>query len=179
MRKENKMKTAVISYSLTGNNEALAASIADKMQATHIKVTEDKERTNWTIAWDMIFGKAPKIKPSAGIISGYDKIVLVGPVWMGGIASPLRAYVNEIKRTGKAYSFVSISGGALNDNPNLYDELVKKTGMKPQAVVDMHIKDLLPEEPTPTREMTSEYKVTGDDIVKLTDQAVGELAAPA
>ena len=43
------MKITVISYSLTGNNEALAASVAAALGAEHIKISEPKRRTIGTI----------------------------------------------------------------------------------------------------------------------------------
>ncbi|MCK4731406.1 MAG: flavodoxin family protein, partial [Methanophagales archaeon] len=55
------MKVTVISYSLTGNNEALAASIASEISAEHIRITESKPRTNVTIALDMLFNRTPKV----------------------------------------------------------------------------------------------------------------------
>ena len=169
------MKTAVISYSLTGNNSALAKSVARELGAAHIEVTEAKKRTNWTIATDLIFGKCPKVTPSADIVNSYETIVLVGPVWMSCVASPLHCYIKEIKRMGKEFSFVSISGGADHDNPKLIDDIVKRAGRAPKALVDMHIADLLPKEPVPTREMTSAYKVTEDDVKALTKTAVEKL----
>jgi flavodoxin len=38
------MKIKVISYSLTGNNQALATSIAAEFAAEHIKISESKPR---------------------------------------------------------------------------------------------------------------------------------------
>ncbi len=53
------MQTIVISYSLTGNNDALATSIATELVAKHIKIIESKPRTNGTIALDMLFNRTP------------------------------------------------------------------------------------------------------------------------
>lgn len=169
------MKTAVISYSLTGNNKALAASIAQKLGAQHIEVTEPKKRTMMTIVFDLMFNKCPKTVPSSDVVSDYDNIVLVGPVWMSCFASPLRCYIKQVKKLDKDYSYVSISGGADHDNPKLINDIVKWAGKNPRKLIDLHISDLLPKEVTPTREMTSEYKINEAEVAALSEQAAKEL----
>lgn len=60
----------------------------------------------------------------------------------------------------------------MNDNPGLPGTLKRKTGIEPAAVVDLHIADLLPTEPKPTPQVTSEYRLTMQDIENLTKRAV-------
>jgi flavodoxin len=48
------MKAVVISYSLTGNNGDLAASLAATLGAEHVRITEPKSRAMGTIVLDMI-----------------------------------------------------------------------------------------------------------------------------
>jgi flavodoxin len=169
------MKIAIISYSLTGNNEALANRIASEMKTEHIRVTENKRRSTVKILTDMIFGRTPKVRPGTEVMECYDTIVFVGPVWMGQAASPLRAYFGELKAKAVKYAYVSISGGALGSNPKLAADLKKRTGKDPELVIDRHIADLLPKEPKPTTKDTSAYHVTGGDIEKLTNRMLGEL----
>jgi hypothetical protein len=52
----------VISYSLTGNNEALAASLARAFDAEHIRVVESGRRTMATNAFDVIFNRTPRVQ---------------------------------------------------------------------------------------------------------------------
>lgn len=169
------MKTAIISYSLTGNNDALAGRIAEELKAEHIKITEPRQRTNGTIAADIMFGRTPKTEPSAQVLSSYDLVIFVAPVWMGQPAFPLKSYLKHLKSHPQKYAFVSISGGALNDNPGLGGTLKKRTGAEPVALVDLHITDLLPAEPKPTSQITSAYRLTAENIEKLTKRAVGIL----
>jgi hypothetical protein len=56
------MKTSVISYSLTGNNEALAHSLAAALQAEHVRIAEVRQRTIGMIVLDMIFNRTPHIQ---------------------------------------------------------------------------------------------------------------------
>lgn len=166
------MKTVVMSYSFTGNNEALAQRIAEELKVEHIRITEPGKRTNGTIAADLIFGRTPPTEPKPHIMSSYGFIIFVAPVWIGQPAFPMRSYWKQIKKHPQKYAFVSISGGAMNDNPGLPGTLKSKTGVEPAAVVDLHIVDLLPFEPKPTTQATSAYRLTAQDTENLTKRAV-------
>jgi hypothetical protein len=170
------MKTTVISYSLTGNNDALAGGIASALAADHIRVTEPKPRKIGTIALDMLFNRTPKVDFSVEASAAGDRVVLSAPVWMGKIASPLRGVLKKLKGSMSSYTFVSVSGGADGGNPKLESELTKRTGKKPDAVIDMHIADLLPDNPKPSREDTSSYRLSTEDVEKMTDTVVKKLA---
>ena len=169
------MNIAVISYSMTGNNQALAKSVAEKISAEHIIVTEDKPRSNGTIIGDLLLGKTPKVRPAPADLKKYDAVILAGPVWIGKVATPLRAYLRYLKKDKSRYAFISISGGALGPNPKLGGELTKRTGRQPEALVDLHIAGLMPGDAKAERKDTSAYRLTAEDVEKLTDAAVSNL----
>jgi len=169
------MKIIIISYSLTGNNEALASSMAAELGAEHIRISEAKPRTYFTITLDMLFNRTPKVNPIADKVEDNDLVIFVGPVWMGQVAAPLRAYFKHLKGRLDQYAFVSISGGADGPNPKLAGELKKRVGKEPTAVIDLHIADLLPSDPKPTREDTSAYRLNDEDVRSLTDKIVKTL----
>jgi hypothetical protein len=93
---------------------------------------------------------------------------------MGQVATPLRAYLKQIK-TNQRYAYVSISGGADGPNPKLADELIKRTGQKPVALINLYIADLLPSDPKPTRKDTSAYQLNNNDVRKLTNETAKTL----
>ena len=169
------MKTAVVSYSITGNNDALAARVAGELGAEHFRVTEERKRTKGMIAADLVFRRTPRTQPGPNVLPPFELIIFVGPVWMGKAATPLRSYLKYLKKYPKPYAFLSISGGALNDNPDLAGDLRKRAGAKPAALVDLHIVDLLPPEPKPTPQDTSAYCLTGEDLEKLAERILGSL----
>lgn len=166
------MKIAVVSYSLTGNNEALAKSTAEEFAAEHIKITERKHRTTVSIIVDLIFNKTPQVQPTPDRLKNYDLILFVAPVWMGHVASPLRAYLKHLKTNSCKFAFISISGGAIGPNPELANELKKRTGREPVALIDQHIADMLPSDPKPTLKAVSAYRINNGQIKKLTDTIV-------
>ena len=169
------MKIKVISYSLTGNNEALAKCVAEKLGADHAVVRENKKRNMGTIVFDLLFNRTPKVLPKVEEMKENDMLLLFGPIWMGCVATPLKVYLKQIKKTGIKYAFISISGGADGPNTKLSDELIKITGKKPIAVIDLHIADLLPKNPKPTRDDTSKYRINRNDINKLSETVVQKL----
>lgn len=171
------MSIAVISYSYTGNNKALADSVAKKLSAEHIQITEQKKRTMGTIIFDVLFNRTPEVSPAPNIMEKHDMILLFTPIWMGMAASPMRAYFKYLKENPKKYSFISISGGAVNGNPAIEGKLEKLTGIKPTRLIDLHISDLLPSDTKPDMKATSSYKLTENDIEALSNKIIKELEA--
>ena len=171
------MNLVVVSYSLTGNNRALAQSVANRLQAKHIDVTEKrtKKRSMGTCAKELLFNLTPNTEPSADIISRDDSVLLVGPVWMGSVATPLRAYMKRIKQLGCPYAFLTISGGADGHNLKLESELLRRVKHAPLTVLDLTIADLKFKGANPTRDDTSRYRITEEDILVLNDQALPAL----
>ncbi len=176
------MKTAIISYSYTGNNEALATWVGEKLSLDHFRVSEHKKRKTLTIAVDMLFGRTPTVLPEGAVLDPYDLILFFAPVWMGQPATPLRSFFRYIKgKNGPSkYGFISLSGGSDHSNPLLAGDLEKRTGRPPYFLLDLHIADLLASDQTITRQMTSAYRINETDLCKLgtmiTDklQALGE-----
>lgn len=169
------MKTIIISYSLTGNNANLATSLAAALAAEHIRITEPKPRTMGTIMWDMMFHRTPKIEMAVDEVEHDDMLLFVGPVWMGKIATPLCACFKQLGPKIGQYAFIAISGGADGPNPKLADELKKRLGKEPVALIDLHIADLLPPESKPTRKDTMAYRITESEVKRLTDTIVATL----
>jgi len=169
------MKKMVVSYSMTGNNDDLAASLAVALGAEHVRITESKPRTMLTIVLDMFLNRTPKISMPPEKIEAYDGVFFVGPVWMGQIATPFRACFKQARQKIGKYAFISISGGADGPNTKLAGELKKRLGKEPVALIDLHIANLLPPEPKPTRDDTSAYRITESDVDYLTDTIVAAL----
>ncbi len=169
------MKKMIVSYSLTGNNDDLAASLAATLGAEHVRITEPKPRTMRTTVLDMLFNRTPKIVMPVEKTDAHDLVFFVGPVWMGQIATPFRACFKQLRKKVSRYAFISISGGADGPNPKIAGELKKKLGKEPIALIDLHIADLLSPEPKPTRDDTSAYRITESDVRYLTDKIVSTL----
>jgi flavodoxin len=157
------MKIAILTYSFTGNNARFAAHLASALSADQIPVTPLTKVTYGTITLDLIFSRKPAINFSEDALRAYDLVLLVAPVWMGQVAFPMRRCLDALRKNTQRYAFLSVSGGADSNNPKLSDELTKRTGRAPVFVLDQHIRTLLPAEPAPTRDDTSNYVLTDAD----------------
>jgi flavodoxin len=162
------MKTVIISYSLTGNNDALAASLAAALPAEHFRIAERRPRSMGRVMRDMAFRLSPSIELPDIDIGEEDLALFVGPVWMSQAASPFRACFKALSPRLHRYAFLSLSGGADGTNPGLAADLARRLGREPVALVDMHIADLLPREPKPTRKDTGAYRINDRDLAYLT-----------
>lgn len=169
------MNIVIISYSYTGNNTALADCVARDLSTKHIKVSVPQPFTMGTIVMDMLFSRIPKVTPPPEILGQYDLILLFGPVWMGHVASPLRAYLKYLNQKQVPYGFLSISGGADGGNPKLSAELLKRTGRAPAILLDQHIAELISTDTRADRKETAEYKIKEADIKLLSKQAISHI----
>lgn len=169
------MNIAVVSYSFTGNNDRFAESIAKALSAEHIRVEPNRPVTNGSIALDLILQRKPAVEPPPELLSRFDLLLFVAPVWMGQVAFPLRVYLAWLKRHPKAFGFLSISGGALSENPAIAAELARRAGTAPALVLDQHIYDLLPQEPKPTREDTEQFRLNDEDCARIAEIALKEI----
>lgn len=168
------MSIAIISYSLTGNNRKLAASLAAALAAEHVEITTEKPRPMGAIVLDMMLGRVPEVRPGPQVMEGYDRVLFLAPVWMGKAASPLRAYLRHLRAHPKPYAFMSISGGALNPNPGMEADLAKWAGRKPEAFLDMHISELFMAGKTDVgTKDTGSYLLTAADVERLTGIVTG------
>ena len=163
------MNIKVISYSYTGNNEALAADFAKEIGAEHLRITEPKKRTAGKIVRENLFNRDPKINLSGDEISTRDFAVFVGPFWFGKIASPLRAYFKQFKIIPSKYGFLSLCVGFDDpeDHQKLKAELEHMLGRAPEFVILKRIADILPPEPEPSQKMLTEYRINPEDLATL------------
>lgn len=168
------MKTTIVSYSKTGRNHALVTSLSSELFIEHIKISEEKTRTNFTIALDLLFNRTPKIRNITKKLRNSDVVILVGPVWLGKVAFPLRACLKEIKDSSLQYGFISLSGGGdgPSSNPNLTKELTQRTGRKPLVMMNFHVADLLSVSSKPTPKDIDNYKINKEDIKVLTKKTI-------
>lgn len=169
------MKTVIISYSATGNNDALATSIANDLDIDHIKITKPINKITFGIILTHLFNRVPKVEPMPNMIDKYDFIILCAPVWMGKVAAPLRPYLSYLKKNPHKYAFVSLCGGAAGPNTKLSYEITKRVGEKPTVFTEYYLSNLFPKEQKPVIKDTMDYIVNEDEIKKITNIVIKNL----
>lgn len=110
------MKSLIVYYSRTGNNETLAKILQEKLGCEIEKIEEYINRKGvlgfLRSGMQATFKKMSEIKPIKKDPKDYDLVVVVSPIWAGHIPSPVRTYiyVNKEKIRKMAFASVSYSG---------------------------------------------------------------------
>ncbi len=99
------MSTIVYYYSRTGNNKYLAEKIAKELNCTIEKI---RPRADIFIFYllKISFG----LKKFKNAPENFDRVILVGPIWMGRFVTPLKSFVSKYSASIKALSFVTCCG---------------------------------------------------------------------
>jgi len=167
------MKVGILCYSLSGNNERVASAVAERLGLELGKVFEPGVRRMLSTVLDIIFKRIPKVIPAPEVIGGYDLVVLFAPVWIGHIATPIRAYLDYIREKEVRYGLVTVSGGP---NPKVKDELIRRTGREPEFFVELSIVDLLPAGVKPTITSVMRYQLSAEDVKALSEKVVAVIS---
>lgn len=154
------MKTLVVYYSFTENNEKLARHLQEKLRCDIVKIETLKKRTGLSILFDLMFHRKPGIKTVPYYLRDYDHIIFVAPIWAGKIAMPLTTFLVNEKANIAQYSFITLCGGGNADQKKrIGDELRATIGKTPLKVVELWINNLLPAEKKNTIKYTSGYRI--------------------
>ncbi len=114
---EAEMKRLVVYYSLSGNTEAAAKKIAEKLGADLLKVDTEKAMPKSFAARIIVGGgqvmmnHIPKIKPLEKDPADYDEIILGSPIWNSKGVPAINAFLQDEKAAAKVTSLFFLSGG--------------------------------------------------------------------
>ena len=133
------MKTLVVYYSLTGNTDVVAQTLARDLGADLRRVEDvEKPEVNW---WFMISGgfaavrgAETPIKPVDASLQGYDRVFVGSPVWGGSPATPINTFIAQTDFTGKNVILFMTMGG--NDAAGALQKLRERIEKKGGKVVD-------------------------------------------
>lgn len=156
------MKEAIVYYSFSGNNEALAKELKRRTGFDLEKITELKKRAGFSILLDIIFKRTPGILKPKLELSQYDKVILIAPIWAGRIATPMKAFIKLEKGQIQKYSFITLCGNG--GNQKVSEELSQLFQKEPTSVLELKVNDLLPENEKNRIKYTSGYRVKAQDF---------------
>ena len=104
------MKTLVLFYSRTGSNKYLAERIATELKADMEEIHPKLNGLLFVIFSSLLrFGLGNK--PFRSAVYEYERVVVVGPVYMGTLIFPLRNALMKLPTTVKHVCFATSCGG--------------------------------------------------------------------
>ncbi|HEY9045521.1 MAG TPA: hypothetical protein VIN08_06475 [Ohtaekwangia sp.] len=161
------MKTLMVYYSFTHNNEVLAQELQKQLGCDILKIEDLKKRNGFSIFLDILFSRRPAIKYSPVSLTAYDRFIFIAPIWAGKIATPLKTFLINERTKIKHYSFITICGGREGQRDKITLELSAALRAMPDAVTELWINNLLQEDQKNSIKYTSSYQLTSGDLVRF------------
>jgi len=164
------MKAIIVYYSHSANNEALALDLKARLGCDLLKIEEQKERTGFTILLDLIFKRDAKIKKHKVLLSDYNTVVFIAPIWDAQIATPLKTFIKMEREHIKNYAFITVCSGREGQHKKITRQLTALTLKKPIIVTELVVNDLLPFDKKNKIKYTTPYRVKEEDFQVLKKQ---------
>ena len=158
------MKTIIVYYSHSANNESLARELKQRFGCDIVKIEEQKRRTSFTILLDLIFRRDAKIQKPDVFLSDYNTVIFISPIWDAKIATPLKSYIKMEKNNINNYAFITVCSGREGQRKMITDQLTQLIGKEPIIVTELVINDLLPAEQKNKIKYTTPYRIKKPDL---------------
>ena len=168
------MSLKIIAYSYRGNNVKLATALAKEFEAPLTILQETKKRKMMRTMLDIVFHKIPQ-PINLPEVKDNDHLLLVGPVWGGRPCLLFRSLLHSLASSQATYSYLSISGGNLTQNPKVRDYLLAWTGKEPRQLAIFSLNEVAKKE-IPQKQLMS-YVVDDQAIEQFTLQLKKQLTS--
>ena len=159
------VKTLIVYYSFTGNNEALAFQLQDRLACDILRIEEKKKRRGISILFDLIFKRRPRLEKYSIDWPAYQNFIFVAPIWAGKIGTPMLTFLQQERNNIRDYSFITLCGGAAGQKDKIQDFLASTQKFRPLAVEELWVNDLLKPEQREQIKYTTGYRVKVEDWV--------------
>lgn len=131
------LRILIVCYSMSGHTRELAAEIGRALGAEVEEIREPRPRRGLSGVWramvDVLTHREPPIEPARLDPTGYDLLVLGGPIWAGHIASPVRSYARRYASRAAHVAFFCTEGGRGADQA--FSELEQLCARTPVATL--------------------------------------------
>lgn len=159
------MKRLILSYSHSGNNKKLSHFIANRYAIDAVDITEIKKRRSmYTTMIDTLFSRRPKIEEITEDLSAYDEILLIAPIWVGKISSPMLSALHRYGSTIQKYRFITISGNPAESEEKNRALLEKMLHKECSGFLGFAIEKLLPEDTKKDPQNLMKFVLTDEQL---------------
>lgn len=159
------MKTLVAYYSKNGNNDYLAHRLAKDIQGD-IELIKPRINLFFFFLMDIGFG----VKKFKSDVSSYEKVVLLGPIWVGRFVRPLKDFLSRyLSKINKLY-FVTCCGSSYEKKRDkfghelVFDVVKEKAGDKMIGATALPIMLVIPEDKKEDSEYVMKTRLSDDNF---------------
>ncbi|HSP48106.1 MAG TPA: hypothetical protein VLN47_08540 [Clostridiaceae bacterium] len=161
------MKSLIVYYSHSGNNEMLAKVLQERMGCPIHRILEVKKRHTISILADFYVKRHSGLEASDVALGDYDQVIFIAPIWGRRVASPMRTFIEAEKGKFSRYHFITLCSGEEGQKEKVEMELLAASGTRPEGVEELWINSLLPEEKRNKVRYTFNYRVDREDMVRF------------
>nr|WP_297355768.1 flavodoxin [uncultured Caldimonas sp.] len=126
-------KVLVVSYSYTGTSRRLAQMLAYLRGWPLGEVFEIRPRQGgsgtWRCVLDSLLQRRPRVRYDGPPLTDFDAVVLVAPVWVSHLASPMRSFVAWQRDSLHDVAVISTQGG--EGRPQVAAQVARLLGREP------------------------------------------------
>lgn len=132
-------KTIISYYSQTGQSKRIAKMLGSRLHAdlAEIRTVRTYNDDMWIAdeeaKAELRAGKLPELAGTLPDISGYDTIIIGGPVWAQTISNPLLSYMEQVDFSGKTVS----SFWTFYDHDENYNSDMKKKAKNAKVIAGL------------------------------------------
>ena len=135
------MKTVILYYSFSGKTKKLAIKKANELGADIEEITEVKKSSMlkaFTVgAFMAIKRKKAEIQPVTSVLSGYDQIIIMAPVWANKPAPAFNNIIEHLPSGKKIELFLTSGSGKTKGSTEGTKALVAARGCEVTGYTDI------------------------------------------
>ncbi len=111
------MKAIIVYYSLEGNTEYVADTIAENLRVPTLRLVPVKDYPTGNSSkyiWggkSVVFGEKPKLIPYQFDAKDYDTIIIGTPIWASSFTPPIKTFLKENDLSSKKIALYACSAG--------------------------------------------------------------------
>ncbi len=102
-------KTLVAYYSRTGNNKYIAEKFSQSLECD-IESIIPKSKSFFSLMISSLFKVAININDLKSDLKNYERVILIGPIWVGTLVAPLRGFIKKYKEKINDLIFITACG---------------------------------------------------------------------
>lgn len=137
------MKTLIIYYSRTDTTKKIAEEIKEKLGAELVEIESPEMKKGFfgfLKAGKQAFKKIiPEIREISEKVEDFDLVIIGTPIWVGTMASPIRAFLVKNKGNFNEVAFFCTCG---DKQTMAFDEIRRLTGKEPKATLELKRKEI-------------------------------------